>query len=374
MPTNKHGITSELLANEIFWRDHYDHILKHGYRLRSRYKPDWVPSWKYPSGQYTAEDSLGLAHPGGAVTNAWRCSDERPVVLKRVDDDELHILQHLNSLPRIPENRTVPLLDTIHLSDKSEQRLAVMPMFGSFDLYPAFDRLGDLLQALRQLMSGLDFMHKHRVAHRDACLFNFVTDKTHLVPSGFHFSAPIYAPDGKRWIKTRSRSTVHVEYYIIDFDLSLIDPQPGKHGRVGQDKGVPEWRQDSPHYDPYKLDMYQFGSMIQRYFIDSEFVYNAFAFESLQPFVAAMTAEDPAKRPTSAEALCMLEDLAERCPHPHCKEIHWKYNIVRHLKDMHSQPDWRHILPNTQAFAISREEQLLLKEKFRLGFNAAVSG
>ncbi|KAJ7203606.1 hypothetical protein GGX14DRAFT_150365 [Mycena pura] len=315
MPTNQHGITAELSNPEIFWRDNYEHILDCGYRLRPRYKPDWVPSWKTDRLKSAAEDRLRLAHVRGKVTNGWRCSDEVCVVLKRVDQDELRVLELLNTLPRVSQNRTVPLLEVIPLSEKSDESLAVMPMFGHFHNAPSFDRLGDLIQALSQLMSGINFMHEHRIAHRDACLLNFVADKTYLVPGGFHFSAQLRAPDGKRWIKNfRTHSSVQVEYYIIDFGLSLIDPQPGDHGRVGQDKTVPEWRRHPPHYDPFKLDIYQFGSMILRDFMESEWEYIGAALSPLRPLATAMTCENPDERLTSEEAARELERLAERFP------------------------------------------------------------
>jgi hypothetical protein len=40
------GDFSTLEEAEIYWRDRYDWLLEHGYRLRPRYQPDWVPSWK----------------------------------------------------------------------------------------------------------------------------------------------------------------------------------------------------------------------------------------------------------------------------------------------------------------------------------------
>ena len=46
-----------LLDNELWWRDHYQVLENRGYRLRPRYRPDWVPSWRM-SGKnpYTVED------------------------------------------------------------------------------------------------------------------------------------------------------------------------------------------------------------------------------------------------------------------------------------------------------------------------------
>ena len=31
---------------EPWWRDHFELLESHGYRLRPRYKPGWEPSWK----------------------------------------------------------------------------------------------------------------------------------------------------------------------------------------------------------------------------------------------------------------------------------------------------------------------------------------
>jgi len=34
-----------LYEYEVRWRDHYNFLKEKGYTLRSRYSPDWVPSW-----------------------------------------------------------------------------------------------------------------------------------------------------------------------------------------------------------------------------------------------------------------------------------------------------------------------------------------
>ena len=46
-----------LFDSELWWRNQYLEIENHGYRLRPRYHPDWVPSWK-KSGRdfFTTED------------------------------------------------------------------------------------------------------------------------------------------------------------------------------------------------------------------------------------------------------------------------------------------------------------------------------
>lgn len=57
-----------LFDSEIWWRDHFHEIKSHGYILRPRYRPDWVPSWKN-SGKdfFTVEDGqptlVGIVRP-----------------------------------------------------------------------------------------------------------------------------------------------------------------------------------------------------------------------------------------------------------------------------------------------------------------------
>ncbi len=44
--TSHSDILGGLLEQEIFWRDRHDWLKRHGYNLRPRYKPGWVPPWK----------------------------------------------------------------------------------------------------------------------------------------------------------------------------------------------------------------------------------------------------------------------------------------------------------------------------------------
>ena len=45
---------------ELYWRDHYEWLFERGYTLRSRYKPDWVPSWRGRDiSPYSCEDGYG---------------------------------------------------------------------------------------------------------------------------------------------------------------------------------------------------------------------------------------------------------------------------------------------------------------------------
>jgi len=46
-----------LFESELWWRDHYYMLENHGYILRPRYHPNWVPSWKTSGKEFfTVED------------------------------------------------------------------------------------------------------------------------------------------------------------------------------------------------------------------------------------------------------------------------------------------------------------------------------
>ncbi|KAJ6460850.1 kinase-like domain-containing protein [Mycena vitilis] len=305
MPTNRYGITDSLLSNELFWRDNFHFILEHGYQLRPRYHPEWIPSWRSEYKGIWAEDATCLCFHA-EVIDATRCSDGTKIVLKRVDKHELAVIRELHALPPTPDNRTVPLLAVIPLPTPGEQ-LIVMPfMRHIFD--PPFDRLSQVLDALHQLLTGLKFMHNNEIAHRDACSMNFVMDASKLVPGGWHFASPHTTPNRKRRRRARRRSSVkEVRYYIIDFGLSVFrcaletDPQV-----IGADRTVPEFKSGQP-YDPYKLDIYQMGNMIKQ-----EFIEKYLGLDILKPLVEKMTRTIPRERPTAAEALAELCALAEK--------------------------------------------------------------
>lgn len=36
----------DLNSGELWWKDRYQVLLDHGYQLRPRHRPGWVPSWK----------------------------------------------------------------------------------------------------------------------------------------------------------------------------------------------------------------------------------------------------------------------------------------------------------------------------------------
>lgn len=57
---------SKIRTDEIWWRDRYSMLERHGYRLRPRFHPDWKPSWHtLGKSEFASEDSI----PNGVRLN-----------------------------------------------------------------------------------------------------------------------------------------------------------------------------------------------------------------------------------------------------------------------------------------------------------------
>ncbi|KAF7319876.1 Protein kinase domain-containing protein [Mycena kentingensis (nom. inval.)] len=306
---------------EEWWVQYQPLLYAKGYQLRRRFRAGWIPSWSLPGSGFDSEDSSysrakfedSVVHMRKNVLDAVRISDGEKVVLRRVvtATQELGLLRHLETLCD-PRNRTVPLLDVIALPD-DEFMLVVIPFLRKFN-DPVFRHLREAVDCMRQYFLGLEFLHFHNIAHRDACGGNMMMDATHVVPSGFHFSAP-HTTDGDHdnRVLWRDRCSVSpVNYFFIDFGLSSYHEEGCELARdVGafsQDETVPELSKTIP-YNPFKVDIYQLGRVFLRESqkhppID---VY----FGSL---LDAMTEFDPAERPSAAQVVLMFENLASNIP------------------------------------------------------------
>ncbi|CAE6471927.1 unnamed protein product [Rhizoctonia solani] len=153
------------------WVSFQPYFLSKGYRLRPRYDPNWVPSWKgtdlEPSECEDSIDSMPLR-----VLDATRIKDNRQVIIKllkpqegREGQEELAILQHFATPPLRDDvsNHVVPCWDTFPIPGE-RGCFIVMPLLGRYD-EPAFDRISEVHDFLQQLFEGLEFMHKNDIAH-----------------------------------------------------------------------------------------------------------------------------------------------------------------------------------------------------------------
>lgn len=313
---------------EQFWVDHYAFLERRGYRLRPRYDPVHLPirervKWYQSSPSYP-EDEITTLRP--AVLDAVRTVDGLTVVLRKATtwSDEVPILQRLNDLHSDPRNRTVPILDTILLPDSDEHVLLVIPLLHSY-YDPPFTSPAQVVQALLQLLEAMQFLHENDVAHRDFCTNNLMLDPSELFPEGFHVARPYLSRDGQTLgVNFRNRPDVSpVRYFVIDFGLATHLPYRSgwvTTGVFGADKTVPELSWETP-YDPFKVDIYQFGRVIMCDMIE---VYNGLEF--LRPLAEEMTRKDPDRRPDVTTSLALLREIAMHLPAAELQRDIWPVN------------------------------------------------
>ncbi|KAJ6489170.1 kinase-like domain-containing protein [Mycena vitilis] len=321
-----------LSEEEQFWLDSQPFLLSHGYQLRPRYRPDWVPSSvgsaKGTWGFY--EDGIRLLCK--SVIDATRIHDGRRVVLKRVpnDGEEISIIKYLDSpsMRLDPRNHTIPLLEELHMP-KSPWSFLVMPYGREFD-YPPFHCRKEFLEAMTQFLEGLQFMHDHNIAHFDIAPQNMIMDESRVIPKGSHFAAARTHTGFYGLFSWNDRCAVGpTSYFYIDFGLSLYYPN-GKDtalhlGTLRTFRTIPELSQTVP-YNPFKVDIFQLGLTIQN-LID--------AYPDLEDFrsvASSMTAENPDDRLTPADALLSLQQIAATLPPSKLSEQIWEKGTTRWQK------------------------------------------
>ncbi|KAF8518184.1 kinase-like domain-containing protein [Gautieria morchelliformis] len=302
-----------LRADELLWVKYQPYLHSRGYQLRPRYRPGWVGSWKANNGlAILHEDSRSSPHAN--VIDARRIEDGIKVTLKRVPTTtkELPIARYLSSeaLLSDPRNRTVRILDVIPLPDDDEWAMLVMPYLRQFD-DPHFQFRVECVEFFRQSLQGLEFMHEHNVAHRDACHGNIMMDSSRLIPGGFQFAFQS-AHDGppiKRIVYTSRLAVAPVDYFFVDFGLSShfasFEERHLVTGMAGQNKTVPELSRKVP-YDPFKVDIYHLGGVFE------ELVENYHGLGVFQPLVTAMMRRNPTQRPDASSALAQFETIVSK--------------------------------------------------------------
>lgn len=64
-----------------------------------------------------------------------------------------------------PNNHCVPIYDVLQVPEDHDIIILVMPYLRNYDS-PAFETIGETVDFFGQALKGLQFMHKHQVAHR----------------------------------------------------------------------------------------------------------------------------------------------------------------------------------------------------------------
>ncbi|EIN06245.1 kinase-like protein [Punctularia strigosozonata HHB-11173 SS5] len=304
----------DLFPGETYWRDKYEWLHSCGYKLRDRYKPDWVPSWRDKSDVYyhDQEDSYPILDTRAA--DAIRVADGTPVALKRIYPDvnsyEEPVIIKLGSdlLNSDPHNHCVPIYEILDVPGENH-RLIVMPLLRKY-ANPEFDTIGEVVSCIQQIFEGLHFMHTHRIAHRDCTANNIMLDPRDMYPDGFHPAKPSKAKDLKGAAHYYTRTQRPSRYYLIDFGLSMLFPPEGPRTAIptmGGDRSVPEFTTDyDAIYDPFPVDVYYLGNWVRKYIIEK---YHGFDF--LSDLMNDMMVVDPSKRPTMDDVMDRLDKIVK---------------------------------------------------------------
>ncbi|CCM03897.1 uncharacterized protein FIBRA_06048 [Fibroporia radiculosa] len=296
----------ELQPEEYFWRDHQRWLQEQGYMLRSRYSPDWVPSWKEKHKPFwQCDDGQAIMVPH--LLDATRASDGSLVVLKRIlvseHPYEVEISQFFSSEPLVsdPHNHCISIYDVLHVPDEDGMVILVMPLMRRYDS-PPLQTVGETTELFRQIFEGLQFMHQHHVAHRDCMNLNIMMDPRPLFPEMYHPRLIDWSRDLTHPAKHHTRTARPTKYYFIDFGLSRrYDPASGPPREVpihGGDRSVPEFRNSNEPVDPFPTDVYYVGNLIRE-----DFLQKYHGVEFMQPLVDDMVQDEPTKRPTADEVV-----------------------------------------------------------------------
>lgn len=295
---------------EVWWQGHQPWLEKQGYMLRSRYLPNWKPSWldekgsrKDPNKPISFYEDAQMLDRGFTICDATRLSDKSRVSLKLVHPSdhpfEADIGKFLSSsaLSGDVNNHCVPILEVIDVPEEEDLIIIVMPLLRSWDSPPP-QTVGEVVDLFSQLVEGLKFMHNHNVAHRDISILNVMMDGS-MFPDGWHPCDDEMDPTFTKDARFYSRSRRPPKYYFIDFGISR-HYEPG-HGPIleppirGGDKSVPEFTSGAP-CDPFATDIYYLGNFIREGILKE---FNGCDF--IKPLVTEMVQDDPAKRPTIDE-------------------------------------------------------------------------
>ncbi|KIM39635.1 hypothetical protein M413DRAFT_447109 [Hebeloma cylindrosporum] len=156
----------------------------------------------------------------------------------------------------------------------------------------------DVVHMVLQALEAVVFIHDKHIAHRDLFFGNFVID---LVPRSMK---------GRSWMRPR--------VYMIDFETAIEFPTdtpmvcgdfpfPAHAAHLYQRPKPDELTHDPLLYCPLRLDVWQFGHDLVKYFSTT----NVPELDALWP---RLTATDPQDRPTAQEVLDELGAFVRKTP------------------------------------------------------------
>jgi serine/threonine protein kinase len=281
--------------------------------LRPRYRPRWKPSWTDTNKSHSRFED-GLSQTRRLCMDATRISDGRPVMLKRLLDEEgpyelqINKLFSTEPLSSDPRNRCVKLLDVIDLPD--DPPTMVHPLLRPF-YDPPLRTYGEFVTFYQQICEGVQFLHMNNVAHRDCTYRNIMLEPSKMYPASFHPVNMGRSKDFRHKVKGHSRTWRPTRYLLIDFGLSRqYDPANGPpldQPLRGGDKSAPEHQDGKTLCDPFPTDIYYLGNLVRKYYIQE-----CHGFKFMDALVADMVQDDPTRRPKMDEVVARFSEIKSK--------------------------------------------------------------
>ncbi|PPQ82692.1 hypothetical protein CVT25_009422 [Psilocybe cyanescens] len=226
----------------------------------------------------------------------------RHVAIKivRADTDELKIFDFLKlqSLATLEENCVIPVLDILPADGFS---FVVTPRWGTLVETPFPQRLRGAMTMIHSMLKGLNFLHKHNIAHRDIKAGNFLVN---------HFGDD-YRLSGST-VRDDLRSKGLLSYALFDFDHSVMLPPEGDRTQYrlpyyeswGTINVVTDTAQGEHDFNPFVFDVGALGRLFCVRFQHLSREIPIFA-----PFLDKLTTRKLESRFTAAEALHFFEEV-----------------------------------------------------------------
>ncbi|KAJ3535293.1 hypothetical protein NMY22_g6551 [Coprinellus aureogranulatus] len=247
-------------------------------------------------GRFTSFGKIWFAHD----------SQNRHVAICLVPEnsDELRVYEVIRA-QTLETLRDVCLLPALDILPLSQYRFVVMPRWGGPIMMPEPQTLREVTDILHSMLKALDFLHSHRIVHRDISLKNVLMN--HYCNIGY------YAP------RRELRSSGRLCYATIDFDIAVaFSPDKPRsecvlESRLSLQGTTPQPNDTEPDdpnstYDPFAFDV---GCMVLT--LDYVKGYTA-EIPFLAPLLDKMTTKDVPRRFTAGEALLFFETHLKETP------------------------------------------------------------
>ncbi|KAG8921653.1 hypothetical protein FRC02_012442 [Tulasnella sp. 418] len=185
-------------------------------------------------------------------------------------------------------------------------------------------------------------------------------DGRRMFPEGFHPMMPYLTRDGSRILGNGLTRTEAggVRYFFIDFGISTMGPK-FVFGLDGQERAPELTDGDNVPYDPFKLDVCISGMAYRAAFMTEHR-----GGEVILPLVEAMTAENPAERPTAAECVDRFKTMRSGCSTHFLRGFLRSYNPDTENVVTTFLLDWINKIPNFWSEGLPEADPIPPLESF----------